>query len=106
VRQAKAEVQGSLDKDIIRRIVRAHINEVRYCYNQGLARDPNLKGRVSIEFVIDAKGKITSANVQESTMSDATVAACIAKQMMKWTFPKPEGGGIVKVVYPFVLEPG
>jgi hypothetical protein len=40
VRQAKATVTGALDKDIIRRIVRAHINEVRYCYNQGLARDP------------------------------------------------------------------
>ena len=106
VRQAKAEVQGSLDTDIIRRIVRAHINEVRYCYNQGLSANPNLKGRVAIEFVIDAKGKVTTATVKETTMSDAAVGQCIAKQMVKWTFPKPEGGGVVKVVYPFVLEPG
>ena len=58
VRQAKATVTGSLDKDIIRRIVRAHINEVRYCYEKGLAVDPNLKGRVAVTFTIDAEGKV------------------------------------------------
>jgi hypothetical protein len=88
VRQAKAEIMGSLDKDLIRRIVRAHINEVRYCYNKGLARDPNLKGRLSIEFTIDGKGKVSKAVVKESTVKDVSVGECIAKQMLKWTFPK------------------
>jgi Ca-activated chloride channel homolog len=105
VRQAKAEVQGSLDKDLIRRVVRSHINEVRYCYNQGLAKDPNLKGRVTIQFVIDPNGKIQSAVVKEDTIIDKAVGTCIAKQIMRWTFPKPMGG-IVTITYPFVLEPG
>jgi Ca-activated chloride channel family protein len=106
VRQAKAEVVGSLDKDIIRRIVRAHINEVRYCYNQALAKDPNSKGRVTVEFVIGGTGKVASATVKETTMSDAAVATCISAAIKRWTFPKPEGGGSVTVAYPFVLEPG
>jgi hypothetical protein len=106
VRQAKAEVQGALDKDIIRRIVRAHINEVRYCYNQALARDPNAKGRVAVQFTIGGTGKVPSAVVQESTLKDAAVGNCIAQSVKRWTFPKPEGGGSVIVTYPFVLEPG
>jgi hypothetical protein len=106
VRQAKAEVQGALDKDIIRRIVRAHINEVRYCYNQALARDPNAKGRVAVQFTIGGTGKVPSAVVQETTMKDAGVGNCIAQAVRRWTFPKPEGGGSVIVTYPFVLEPG
>ncbi len=106
VRQAKAEVQGALDKDIIRRIVRAHINEVRYCYNQALARDPNAKGRVAIQFTIGGTGKVPSAVVQESTLKDAAVGNCVAQAVRRWTFPKPEGGGSVIVTYPFVLEPG
>lgn len=105
VRQAKAKVAGSLDKDIIRRIVRAHINEVRYCYNQGLSRDPKLAGRVNIEFVIGATGKVTSAKVESHTMSDAKVGNCIAKAVKRWKFPRPPGGGVVKVAYPFVLSP-
>ena len=97
---------GALDKDIIRRIVRAHINEVRYCYNQALARDPNAKGRVAVQFTIGGTGKVPSAVVQETTMKDAGVGNCIAQAVKRWTFPKPEGGGSVIVTYPFVLEPG
>ena len=106
VRQAKAEVVGSLDKDIIRRIVRAHINEVRYCYNQALARDPNAKGRVAIRFTISGTGKVPTAEVHESTMRDPVVGVCVAQATRRWTFPKPEGGGSVVVTYPFMFESG
>ena len=78
VRQAKAEVTGSLDKDLIRRIVRAHINEVRHCYNQGLAKDPNAKGRVSVQFVVDGTGKVSSAVIKEDTLADPAIGGCIA----------------------------
>lgn len=106
VRQARAEVQGALDKDIIRRIARAHITEIRHCYNQALATDPNARGRVSITFTIAADGKVSKAEVSESTMADAAVGSCVAAAVKRWTFPKPEGGGLVTVTYPFVLEPG
>jgi Ca-activated chloride channel family protein len=105
VRQAKAEIQGSLDKDLIRRIVRAHISEVRACYNKGLARDPNLKGRVSIQFMIDGGGKVLSAKVREDTLTDKTVGTCIAAAVLRWTFPKPTSSSVI-ISYPFVLEPG
>jgi hypothetical protein len=106
VRPAKAHVKGSLDKDIIRRIVRAHINEVRYCYNQGLARDPTLAGKVSINFTIGPTGSVPVTMVANSTIKDEAVSNCIAKAVKRWTFPKPIGGGVVVVTYPFVLEPG
>ena len=105
VRQAKAEVVGDLDKDIIRRTVRAHINEVRYCYNKQIARDPNAKGRVEIAFEIDRKGKVSASSLQESTMRTPDAGECIAAAVKRWRFPKP-GTGTVAVVYPFILEPG
>src|SRR5690606_10423168 len=40
VKPSKAEVKGSLDKDIIRRIVRRHVSEVRYCYEKLLVSEP------------------------------------------------------------------
>ena len=105
VRQAKAEVQGSLDKDLIRRTVRAHIHEVRHCYNQGLARDPNLKGRVAVKFMVGPRGDILAAEIAEATLADKTVGACIVAAIRRWTFPKPQGSTVV-ITYPFVLEPG
>jgi hypothetical protein len=106
VRVAKAQVKGSLDKDIIRRIVRAHINEVRYCYNQGLTKDPNLEGRVKVQFTIGPTGAVPVAVVAEAAIKDNNVAQCIAKAVKRWKFPRPPQGGNVVVTYPFVLQPG
>jgi len=98
--------RGSLDKDIIRRVVRAHINEIRYCYNQGLGRDASMKGRVAIQFTIGPDGTVPVAEVATSEIKDVEVGRCIAAALKRWTFPAPEGGGNVVVTYPFVLEPG
>ena len=106
VRASKATVKGSLDKEIIRRIVRAHINEVRYCYNKALSKDPALEGRVKVKFTIAATGAVTAAEVADSTVGDESVGTCIAKAAKRWKFPKPIGGGIVVVTYPFVLSAG
>lgn len=110
VRYAQASVSGNLDRVIIRRIVRAHHNEVRHCYNQGLVRDPNLAGRVVIRFTIGVFGLVTAASVSSTDLPTgevgAEVGACIAKAVKRWAFPKAKGGGTVLVSYPFLLSPG
>lgn len=87
-----------------RRRRRAHINEVRYCYYQGLARDPNLRGTIKIGFTIRADGKVGPSEVRESTLDDPAVASCVTTAVLRATFPKPATP--VSVVYPFELTPG
>jgi hypothetical protein len=36
---------------------------------------------------------------------DRTVATCVAGVVHAIAFPKPPGGGIVKVTYPFTFHP-
>jgi TonB family protein len=98
--------RGALDKDIIRRVVRAHLNEVRGCYNQGLERDRTMKGRVAIQFTIGPDGRVPVAEVATTELKDVEVGQCIADAVKRWTFPAPEGGGNVVVTYPFLLEAG
>ncbi len=105
VRMSPPEVSGSLEKNVIRRVVRAHINEVRACYNQGLARSPELAGRVSVQFTIGETGKVTASVVRDSDLPDSAVAECMAKVIRRWQFPAPPGGGSIIVGYPFVLRP-
>ena len=100
------QVKGSLDKAIIRRIVRAHISEVRHCYNNGLTEDPDLGGRVNVQFTISPTGKVPVAVVASSTLDHEATETCISRAVKRWKFPKPEGGGSVVVTYPFVLAPG
>jgi Ca-activated chloride channel family protein len=102
VRQAAPEITGCLDKDLIRRVVRAHMAEVRRCYELGLTRNPNLKGRLAIAFMVDRAGAVTHAEVAESTLADPAVGTCVARLALRWKFP---AGGTVNLVYPFNFEP-
>lgn len=99
----KGKVTGDIDKDLIRRIVRSHINEVRSCYNAGLTRNPNLDGRVTIQFSIVGNGKVASSVVQENTTTDKEVGNCIARAVKRWQFPRVGKGGTALVSYPFRL---
>ncbi len=99
----KASVHGSLSKETIRRIVHRHINEIRFCYEQGLHKRPDLSGQVAVKFVITPSGSVQSSLVANSTVGDASVEMCISKVVSRMAFPMPENGGIVIVTYPFSL---
>jgi hypothetical protein len=107
-RVAKGKIDGALDKGVIRRVVRSHINEVRHCYNQGLTRDPNLAGRVQIQFQIGSTGRVSAAvpTSKGTTLGDKGVQRCIARAVRRWKFPRANNGGMSMVSYPFVFSPG
>ena len=94
-------VRGSIDREIIRRIIRMHLNEAKYCYEVEQVRRPNLEGRVTIQFTIAVTGKVATAVVQSSTLSNARVENCVVNDVRRWEFPKPYGGGVAIVSYPF-----
>lgn len=98
-------VRGSLDREIVRRVVRQHLNEVRYCYEQALVRKPALAGRVVAHFSITPAGSVLASALQSSTLGDAAVESCIIAATRRWAFPQPQGGGLVSVSYPFQLAP-
>lgn len=100
-----AHVSGTLDKEIIRRVIRRHMNEVRNCYELELQKTHTLAGRVVLKLSIGADGKVQAVEVADSTLGNATVEACMVKAALLWEFPKPVGGGVVVIHYPFVLTP-
>jgi len=104
VRSGGAEVRGSLSKEVIRRVVRRHINEVKFCYEQQLNARPDLQGRVTTRFVISPTGSVQSAMVASSSLRNEAVESCIVRAVRRWTFPAPDGGGVVVVNYPFLLD--
>ena len=96
---------GSMDKSIIRGVIRDHINEVKACYEAELAADPTLFGQVMVQFTIAATGEVVASVLQKSTMHSPPVENCTVAAVRRWRFPKPLGGGIVIVSYPFVYTP-
>jgi hypothetical protein len=104
IRSGNADVRGSLSKEVIRRVIRQHINEVRACYEQQLNARPDLQGRVSIKFVVAPTGAVQQAAMESSELHHPKAEQCIAQAVRRWIFPAPENGGLVIVSYPFVLS--
>jgi len=90
---------------VIQRTIRNAFAPIRECYQQGLARDRDLRGKVVIRFVIGRDGKVMRAELtKDSTLPDAKASACVVDAFKTLEFPKPEGG-VVSVVYPITFEP-
>jgi hypothetical protein len=105
-RQKQATVGAGLDRDLVRRVVRSHINEVMHCYNLGLVRHAGLRGEVVLEFAIGPDGAVKSSALRSTSLRGThgkNVGACMVKSVLRWKFPKPAGGATVDVVYPFEL---
>jgi hypothetical protein len=97
-------IMGSLSMEIIRRVIRSHRDQIKYCYSKELTRFPNLRGKVAVKFTISPKGYVTQATVSQTTLRNAAVERCITQKIRTWKFPEPKGGGIVIVNYPFILQ--
>ncbi|HKO89509.1 MAG TPA: AgmX/PglI C-terminal domain-containing protein [Polyangiaceae bacterium] len=105
VRMGATQVSGRLPAEVIRRIVRQNYGRFRLCYEQGLGRNPNLEGRVTVRFVIGRDGAVSNVSNGGSDLPDSNVVGCVVKAFYGLSFPKPEGG-IVTVSYPIMLQPG
>lgn len=97
------EVRGALDREVIHRVIRRHVVEVQRCYESGLAANPTMAGRVVVQLIIAGSGAVQTASITDSTLHDAAVEQCIVTRVRTWTFPAPDGGGVVAVEYPFVF---
>jgi hypothetical protein len=94
---------GSLDKTIIRRYVRRQLHQFRYCYEKRLMARPTLAGTLTTHFTIDGDGRVVAATAEG--LGDAEVEACVAGVIQAIEFPRPGGGGMVQVNYPFEVHP-
>jgi Ca-activated chloride channel family protein len=96
----RGEVIERLTPETIRNVVQASERETRRCYNEALARDRTIAGRIAISFVITSRGKVASAIVQENN-TDRKLGNCVARAMKGLSFPATPGAGWYIVTYPF-----
>ena len=95
-------LSGGLDKDLIRRTIRKHVNEVKFCFERAVERDRSIDhGRVVVEFTILADGRVASSHAAQSSFASTAIGGCIAEAVQRWDFPSSQGVSVVS--YPFRL---
>jgi hypothetical protein len=100
--ETTTKVLGAIDPELIRKLLREHIPQFRYCYQAELnSGNENLKGVFDIQFQITGKGKGRKVKlVTKGTKFTKKGVNCIRKVISMITFPKPKGGGVVDVRQP------
>jgi hypothetical protein len=99
-------ILGALDRSLIDEVIKRHMNQIRYCYQRELTRDPALAGKIVVRFTIAGDGSVSASSIKETTMNNSAVETCVTGRFMRMQFPEPRGGGVVIVSYPFLFSPG
>jgi TonB family protein len=76
-------------------------NRVTECLRRAQAANPSISGKLLVEFVIGADGRVVSAKVKQSDLNNPRLESCVLTVIKMKRYPKPEGGKIVVVRYPF-----
>jgi hypothetical protein len=101
--QGTPDTDGSLSKEQINRVVMAHKAAIQYCYEKELQRQPSLSGQIELGWTILPDGSVPKSHITNSSMKNAAVEGCMARQVRMWQFPKSEGQTIVQR-YPFIFR--
>jgi hypothetical protein len=102
IRMGSTVVSGRIPPEVIQRAVRQNFGRFRVCYERGLMRNPELKGRVTVRFVIDSAGNVVDTGNAGSDLPDAEVITCVVSSFRAVHFPAPDFG-FISVVYPILF---
>jgi len=100
----KTTIVGGLDREVIMKVIKRHQNEIKFCYEAELQKNPALAGKIAVAWTIDPAGLVSEASVSESSMGNEAVEGCVLERIRRWKFPEPAAGGVVAVTFPWIFK--
>jgi outer membrane biosynthesis protein TonB len=85
-----------LEKPQIRGVINGAKARLSNCYASALGYDGSIV-QIIVSFTVAADGSVSEA----TGTGDAEVVRCAAAVLRSLRFPKPLGGGLVRIHYPF-----
>jgi hypothetical protein len=100
--QADTVVLGSIEPEVLRKILQEYLPQFKFCYQQELQEhSEKIKGIVDLNFRIEGDGKVSTVNIKTAqTQFSSKGVSCMSNILKIIDFPKPKGGGLVDVRQP------
>lgn len=90
---------GSLDDDQVFDVINQQMAGFNNCF--GRSEGSFVSGEVQLSFVVAPTGRVSSVHVSESDLGSWKVEDCLVQTGSFLEFPRPEGGGPAKFIFPF-----
>jgi hypothetical protein len=103
-RAGAAQITGDIVHEPVHRAVRENLGALKDCYQKGLDKNAQLKGRIIFSFTLDGGGTAKELK-PDAELKDNTVIECAKTAMSSISYPKPKAG-VVSVRYPILFSPG
>lgn len=102
--EQELKIDGAIKKAEIDKVIEQSFNEIRACFDGGLARNPgeDVDGAIVVKIQVAADGKVELAQGELNETGDDETEACIVGEVQKWTFPKKKQP--TTIFYPFYLR--
>ena len=81
--------------------IRQNNADLKSCFQEAAARNPNLKGSMELAFEIEPAGKVNRFNIVKDEYKDPLLAECVKIKSVAWTFPAPPSGKNEVFTYTF-----
>lgn len=98
---AATAIGSKMSEEDVRKVAEANADAIGSCY---LSESGSEALRLDVRLTVGSTGQVLEASVEAEDASEA-MKECVVKAVGKWEFPPPKGGGVVKLRYPFTLEP-
>lgn len=83
---------------------KAQREQVKNCYFKALETNAQLKGEVTLAWVVDGKGALKKAWVKDTTMNDADMESCLLEHLKTVSFPKTQNLAKITVEYTLTFD--
>ena len=108
---------GVFDKGMIDKKIKSHMDGFLSCYTTSLTKNPDLRGRLMVKFVIEQDGSVSEAKTTEDTLGSDEFKECVLKEFLQMQFPPGMKSDMVKksdslderkviISYPLAFSPG
>ncbi len=88
----------------INKVVSSNKASIRRSYEKYLNRNPDLAGKITIQFTIASSGKVIAIKLIENTTKNIELGKEIARKIKMWRFEAISAGD-VSITYPFIFRP-
>jgi hypothetical protein len=94
-------VLGGISAEAVDAAIDTRRDAIEACFQEGLAENPGLAGKVLVRFTIVRDGSVSKATIRSTSLRHAATEACLSAQVAEAQFPTLEVGEAAIVTYPF-----
>lgn len=93
----------TLSNEYIDETIATRQSQFQKCWLPRLKDNPNLRGKVILQFEITRRGKVRDLRITDSSLNDETLQKCVMQVVERMTF-RPFKGPEISLSYPLIFE--